>query len=210
MTTAVTIRHFTDPAFPPDPSLLRLRWLFDDQVGWELRMIVAREQRGEGWPDDHTSAATIHACRAVVAARLRWPEREEAMLRRLQLLAQAGELLDDSDTLELAAEQAGLPVAEIAAYCAEPEVEEALRADMRAARGRTGPAVEITGALDDLARRADPASVDDVLAWAPYPLATAEIAAVCDREIPDVRVELARSGARFDPVGADGYWSASA
>ena len=46
----------------------------------------------------------------------------------------AGELLDDSDTLELAAEQAGLPVAELAAYCAEPEVEQALRADMRAAR----------------------------------------------------------------------------
>jgi len=33
-------------------------------------------------------------------------------------------------------EQAGLPVAEIAAYCAEPEVEAALRADMAAAQGR--------------------------------------------------------------------------
>ena len=45
-------------------------------------------------------------------------------------------MLDDSDTLELAAEQAGLPVAEIAAYCAEPEVEAALRADMAMAAGR--------------------------------------------------------------------------
>ena len=45
-----------------------------------------------------------------------------------------GALLDDSDTLELAAEQAGLPVAELAAYCAEPEVEAALRADMALAR----------------------------------------------------------------------------
>jgi 2-hydroxychromene-2-carboxylate isomerase len=58
------------------------------------------------------------------------------MLRRLQMLSAAGELLDDSDTLELAAAQAGLPVAELAAYCAEPEVEAALRADMAIAAGR--------------------------------------------------------------------------
>jgi transcriptional regulator NrdR len=58
----------------------------------------------------------------------------------------------------------------------------------------------------ELARRPDPESVNEVLAWAPYPLATAEVAAVCDREIADVRVELART-ARFEPVGADGYWS---
>ena len=75
------------------------------------------------------------ACgRAVVATRLRWPDRADALLRRLRALTMAGHLLDDSDTLELAAEQADLPVAEIAAYCAEPEVEDALRADMRSAR----------------------------------------------------------------------------
>jgi predicted DsbA family dithiol-disulfide isomerase len=171
-------RYFTDPALPPDPSRLRLRWLYGDQLAWELRMIVVREQRGDGWPEDRASAATIHACRAVVAARLRWPGREEALLRRLQVLAQAGELLDDSDTLELAAGQAGLPVAEIAAYCAEPEVEQALRADMAAARGRTRTAVEIIGSLADLERRPDPRSVEEVVAWAPYPLTEAEIAAV--------------------------------
>jgi hypothetical protein len=172
------VRHFTDPAFPPDPSWLRLRWLYGDQLTWELRMIVLREHRGDGWPEDRASAATIHACRAVVAARLRWPDREDALLRRLQVLAQAGELLDDSDTLELAAGQAGLPVAELAAYCAEPEVEQALRADMAAARGHTGPAIEIAGSLSDLARRPDPRSIEEVLAWAPYPLTDAEIAAV--------------------------------
>ena len=59
----------------------------------------------------------------------------------------------------------------------------------------------------ELERRPDPESVEQVLEWAPYPLATAEVAAVCDREIADVRVELARS-ARFEPVGGDGYWSA--
>jgi hypothetical protein len=223
--SAVTIRHFTDPAFAPDPPWMRLRWLYGDQVGWELRMIVAREERGSGWPHDRESAATIHACRAVVAARLRWPDREEAMLRRLQVLAQAGELLDDSDTLELAAAQAGLPVAEIAAYCAEPEVEQALRADMRRYTSPSyellagGARVELPGfrpieaALANLepalTRRPDPDSVAEVLAWAPYPLTTAEVAAVCGRELADVRAELARSGARFEPVGGDGYWALS-
>jgi hypothetical protein len=38
------------------------------------------------------------------------------------------------------------------------------------------------------------------------PLATAEVAAVMDRDPADVRTELAR-GAGFEPVGVDGYWS---
>ena len=58
----------------------------------------------------------------------------------------------------------------------------------------------------ELARRPDPEDVGDVLTWAGMPLATAEIAAVCDRPITDVREELARI-ARFEPVGGDGYWA---
>jgi hypothetical protein len=177
--SAATIRHFTDPACPLDPSRMRLRWLYGDQIAWELRMIVVREHRGDGWPHEPGSDATIHACRAVVAAGLRWPDRQEALLRRLHALAVAGELLDDSDTLELAAGQAGIPVAEIAAFCAEPEVEAALRADMASARGRPCPSVEIAGDLRALTRRPDPGSVQEVLDWAPFPLTDAEIAAVC-------------------------------
>ena len=41
------------------------------------------------------------------------------------------------------------------------------------------------------------------------PVATAEVAAVCDREIADVRADLARF-ATFLPVGGDGYWTAAA
>jgi hypothetical protein len=147
--------------------------------------------------------ATIHACRAVVATRLRWPCREAALLRRLRVLAMAGALLDDSDTLELAAAQAELPVDELAAYCAEPEVEAALRADMAA--GRASPSYEVSGggAWHELRCRPDPAAVDEVLEWAGMPLATAEVAAVCGR---DVRADLTRT-ARFEPVGGDGYWS---
>ena len=48
----------------------------------------------------------------------------------------------------------------------------------------------------------------EVLAWAEIPLATVEVAAVCDRDVADVRSELARV-AEFTPVGVDGYWSVS-
>jgi predicted DsbA family dithiol-disulfide isomerase len=61
----------------------------------------------------------------------------------------------------------------------------------------------------ELVRRPDPESVEEVLAWAGMPLATAEVAAVCDRDVADVRAELARVGT-FLPVGGDGYWTAAA
>ena len=183
--SAVTARYFTDPSCAPSGDRLRLQWLYGDQIAWELHMIVVREHRGDGWPHEPGSDATIHACRAVVAAGLRWPDRQEALLRQLHALATAGELLDDSDTLELAAAEAGLPVAEIAAYCAEPEVEAALRAGMAAGRGRPCPSYEIVGdaRLTDLTRRPDPESVEEVLDWAGTPLTAAEIAAVCGRDL---------------------------
>ena len=207
---------FTDPgspgAFAAEPARRRLEWRYG--IEWELHVCVTREHREEAWTDGELFAhvatesgmpisardrvwgqSTIHACRAVVAARMRWPDRADAFLRRLQVLIMAGELADDSDTLELAATQAGLPVAEIAAYCAEEEVEDALRADMAAAPGC--PAFDEPAGLP---RRPDPESVAEVLEWARFPLATAEVAAVCGR---DVRGELERV-ARFDA----GYWSA--
>jgi predicted DsbA family dithiol-disulfide isomerase len=240
----ILIRHYTDPgcpwAFSAERRRLRLLWLYGGQIDWELRMMARDEpvppadaaRIAHGMPVDPRekvrTAPSIHACRAVVAVRLRWPDREAAMLRRLRVLNFAGELLDDSDTLELAAEQAGLPVAELAAFADAPEVHAALAADMQAAQRYPSPSyvltrgdrrVELHGlqevedceaAIADLApeltRRPDPGSVGEVLAWAGVPLATAEVAAVCDREIAGVRGELARA-ARFEPVGHDGYWS---
>jgi 2-hydroxychromene-2-carboxylate isomerase len=64
----------------------------------------------------------------------------------------------------------------------------------------------IANLAPELTRRPDPESAAEVLAWAGVPLATVEVAAVMDREPADVRGELAR-GARFEPVGVDGYWS---
>ncbi len=215
MTARVAL--FIDPgcpvAFAGEPDRRRLEW--EHGIAWDLHVCVTREHREDEWTDGERFArlaaesgmpidardrvwgqATIHACRAVVAARLRWPDRAEALLRRLQVLSMAGALADDSDTLELAAAQAGIPVAEIAAYCAEQEVEAALRADMAAAPGC--PAFDVPAGLP---RRPGPESVTEVLEWARFPLATAEVAAVCGR---DVRGELERV-ARFDA----GYWSAA-
>jgi predicted DsbA family dithiol-disulfide isomerase len=279
----VLIKHYTDPscpwAFSAERQRLRLLWLYGEQIDWELHMVVLSEEVPEDFTPERLSAAyrglamrygmpidwrerihvapSVHACRAVVAVRLRWPEREAAMLRRLRVLNFAGELLDDSDTLELAAEQAGLPVKELAQWAAAPEVEQALRADMLASRSPSpasraqdyklgGPGEErrytcpsyellrnteppadwptarrvdlpgfrpveayeaaIANLAPELTRRADPETPAEVLAWAGVPLATAEVAAVMDRETDDVRGELARS-ARFEPVGVDGYWS---
>ena len=281
--TPVLIRHFTDPscpwAFSAERQRLRLLWLYGEQIDWELHMVVLSEEVPEDFTPEKLSGAyrrlavrygmpidwrervrvapSVHACRAVVAVRLRWPEREAAMLRRLRVLNFAGELLDDSDTLELAAEQAGLPVAELAQWAAAPEVEAALQADMRASRSPspasraqdyklggpdeerryTCPSYELLRNTDpppdwptarrvdlpgfrpveayeaaianlapELTRRPDPEAAAEVLEWAGVPLATAEVAAVMDRESADVRGELAR-GARFEPVGVDGYWS---
>jgi predicted DsbA family dithiol-disulfide isomerase len=143
--SAATVRLFTDPACPPLPS---------EHAVSELRMAVVRERRLAPWPHAPGSDATIHACRAVVAAGLRWPDRQLPLLAALQALSAAGEPLDDSDTLELAAARAGIPVAEIAAYCAEPEVEAALRADMAACRGREIPSLELVGLAPLTVRRA--------------------------------------------------------
>jgi predicted DsbA family dithiol-disulfide isomerase len=60
----------------------------------------------------------------------------------------------------------------------------------------------------DLERRADPAGVEEVLAWAGTPLATVEVAALCGMGRDDARTALVAAGATERPVGADAYWSA--
>jgi predicted DsbA family dithiol-disulfide isomerase len=57
----------------------------------------------------------------------------------------------------------------------------------------------------ELVRRPKPATVEEVLAWAGEPLATAEIAAVMRQDAQEVRAALGRA-ARAIPAGADMYW----
>ena len=281
--TPVRIRHFTDPgcpfAFSAERQRHRLRWLYGDQLSWTTHMVVLRERPNpdlppervaEGrrklhglygmpmaWTPAPTATATVDACRAVVAARMRSEDTCGPLLRRLRVLSFSGLALDDPEVIARAAREAGLDPAELEAWTAEPEVEAALEADKRAARSpspasraqdyklggppearrytcpsyelersapppadwQTADRVDLPGyrpveayeaALANLApelrRRPDPERVEEVLEWAGIPLATAEVAAVMDIEMTDAREALARV-ARFEPVGADGYWS---
>lgn len=58
----------------------------------------------------------------------------------------------------------------------------------------------------DVPRRPAPATVSEALTWAGEPLATAEVAAICQLDFEEAREELARV-ATIEPVGGDGYWS---
>ena len=167
--TILKITEYTDPGCPfawsAEPARRRLQWLFGDQLTWELCMVGLAE-RGSDYEDKgftverqsasfrHLSeqhhmpmdfsrrprmAATVPACRAVVAVRRHLPEQEAAMLRALRVGHFSGHLLDAPETLAVAAEQAGVEPAELEAWLAEPETEDQLRADLEAARA-PGPA----------------------------------------------------------------------
>jgi len=57
-----------------------------------------------------------------------------------------------------------------------------------------------------LERREPPSSVAEVLEWAGGPLATQEVAVICDLTPLEAREQLART-ARMTPLGTDGLWS---
>jgi predicted DsbA family dithiol-disulfide isomerase len=57
-----------------------------------------------------------------------------------------------------------------------------------------------------LERRAEPTSVAEVIEWSRVPLATQEVAVLCDVEFDEAREQLGRLAA-LRPLGADGFWS---
>ena len=276
---AVCITDFTDPgcpwAYSAEPFRRRLAWLYGDDVTFRHRMVglssspeeylergftpevqvgaLRRIAEDHGMPIDTRErprmAATVPACRAVVAARVH-AGRDDTLLRALRLRNFGGELLDEPGTLDGAAHDAGLEPQELRGWMEDAEVESELRADMAAARapapaarvldgklanwsgGRryTCPSYEIHREADGvriavpgfqpfavydvitanlvpgLERREAPGSVEDVLAWAGEPLATKEVAVVCDIGPLAAREELSRV-ARFEPRGPVGLWS---
>lgn len=211
-------------------------------------------QRRFGMPIAATpkrAAASVHACRAVVAVRVHAPDQAEALLRRLRVRVMAGGLLDDPELIAAAAVDAGLDPAQVTGWTNEEEVERALRDDMRLARspspialalnhklgdaadggrrytapsyvlsrvddGRTidvpgfnaveGYEAAVANLAPELERRAGPASVEEVLAWAGEPLATVEVATVCRIEPDEARQQL-EAVAEPIPVGPDAYWT---
>jgi 2-hydroxychromene-2-carboxylate isomerase len=160
----VCITEFTDPgcpwAYSAEPFRRRLAWLYGDRLEWRVRLVVLAEtpeeyaRRGmtperqsaafariaqeHGMPIDtrvrSRVAATLPACRAVVAARLHAPERMRSLLRRLRIRHFSGSLLDDPETIAAAARDAGIDPDALSRWIADPAVEAEVRADMAAAR----------------------------------------------------------------------------
>jgi len=64
----------------------------------------------------------------------------------------------------------------------------------------------IANADPELPRRPRPDSVEALLGWAGEPGATAEVALVMALDLDQARAAL-RAVARFEPAGADGYWT---
>jgi predicted DsbA family dithiol-disulfide isomerase len=175
--TSITITHYTDPGCPfawsAEPARWRLKWLYGDQLDWRLKMVgltarpedyvdkgftperqsssFARLAHAYGMPMDTSlrprMAATMPACRAVVAVRRHEPEREDAMLRALRILHFSGDLLDDPGTLDGAAERAGLNPAEVRRWSDEAETEAVLNEDLAQARTPSPAAVHLSHKL---------------------------------------------------------------
>jgi 2-hydroxychromene-2-carboxylate isomerase len=276
-----TITDYTDPgcpfAFSAEPIRLKLAWIYGDQIEWRPRMVglaeTAAVYEGVGFTVERLSkslahlsseyhmpidtslrprmAATVPACRAVVAARLHAPEHEQAILRRLRVRTFSGELLDAPETIAAAATDAGIDPDQLAGWVDSPDVADALARDMDLARhprpaglaldrklagwsgGRryTCPSYEIAAAANgsepivipgfwpfavyevamanlfpDADRRDTPQTVDEVLRWADTPLATQEVAALCELDFNPTREALGHVAVE-QHVGWDGFWS---
>jgi predicted DsbA family dithiol-disulfide isomerase len=280
MAADVCITEYTDPgcpwAYSAEPFRRRLTWLYGDRLEWRVKLVGLSESpddylkkgftpekqarafasiaRDHGMPIDSSvrprMAATMPACRAIVAARLHAPEAERALLRRLRIRHFSGELLDEAETIHGAARDAGIDPADLDRWTGEPAVEEALREDMAAARhpmnaarvldaklanwsgGRryTCPSYEIVRTADGtriavpgfqpfpvydvvtanlvpgVDRRDPPGDVEEVLRWSGTPLASKEVAVVCDISVQDAREALGHV-ADEQHVGFDGFWS---
>ncbi|WP_027004638.1 DsbA family protein [Conexibacter woesei] len=280
MPATIHITEYTDPACPwafsAEPFRYKLEWLYGDAIAWSTRMVglsedpedavragftpevlsqaLARIADLHGMPIDTSirerMSASIPACRAVVATRLNAPDRERAVLRALRLRNFRGEPLDADETLAGAASDARVDPADLAAWMADPATQDALDADMAAAReptaaarvmdarladwpgGRryTCPSYELVRASDglqlsapgfqpfrvydvltanlapEIERRDKPTDVATVLEWSGEPLATREIAEICEITDEEAHTQLLEV-ATPDNVGTSAFWT---
>jgi predicted DsbA family dithiol-disulfide isomerase len=67
--------------------------------------------------------------------------------------------------------------------------------------------VAVANVAPELERRPAPQTAEEILSWAPYPLATAEVAELRGIGLDQAREELQGAGATVAEVAGDGYWS---
>ena len=174
--TAIDATLFTDPdcpwAYSASPALHVLRWRYGDALRWRTVVIgltesgTEYERRGYtpldmarghrrflryGMPFARAAkervAGTDRACRAIVATRLRAPEREDAVIRALQFAWFTTALVLDEDEAiaEALATVDGLDPGAILSALDDPEVEVAYRRDRDEARRAEGSAAQLQG-----------------------------------------------------------------
>ena len=172
----VAVTHFNDPGCPfgysASPALAVLRWRYADQLEWRLATIGLTERseqyvergytpetmarsavtfRRYGMPFSTAPrprvAATGRACRAVVATRLSFPDRETAALRALQRAWFTTTLLLDEDRsiADVLDAVPGLDAAAVVARLDDAEVTDAYERDRAEARTAAGGPAELQG-----------------------------------------------------------------
>jgi 2-hydroxychromene-2-carboxylate isomerase len=173
----IAVTYFSDPACPwaysVNPALHVLQWRYGDQLDWRLVTIgltetgeqyeargytperqarTGRMFRRFGMPflalPKHRVPGTGRACRAIVATRLRAPEREWAVFRALQLawFTTTHVLDEDEALLEVLSGVEGVDAAGIVeAIDGDDEVRAAYEADKAEARSAAGSATEAQG-----------------------------------------------------------------
>lgn len=170
------LTHFSDPGCPwawsAGPALATLSWRYGDQLQWQFVMIglsetaaqyerrgytAERQARGyrsfrrRGMPFATAPRERPHAtwpmCRAVVATRRLFPDRQWAVFRALQFAQFTSTLtLDEPAGIQEAlAWVPGIDAAKIVAASLEPETEEMFEADRTLARSAAGGATEFQG-----------------------------------------------------------------
>ncbi|HZC29088.1 MAG TPA: DsbA family protein [Gaiellaceae bacterium] len=174
---AISVTHFTDPgcpwAYSASPALAVLHWRYGDQLEWRLATIGLTEhaeqyvnrgytptrgargyltfRRRWGMPfatePRPRMAGTSRACRAIVATRLRHPEREYAVFRALQFGWMTTPLVmdDDEDILRAIEGVPGIDAREIVNALDDPDVDAAYEADRADARTAEGSPTHFQG-----------------------------------------------------------------
>src|SRR5919202_1847919 len=208
----VRITEYTDPgcpwAYSAEPFRRRLNWLYGDRLEWRTVMVGLSDS-----PEHYTASGFTPERQAAArdagidpADLERWTAEPEVEAALDADMAAAREPLSAARVLDhkLANWSGGrrytCPSYEIV------RVSDGVRISVPGFQPFAVYDVVTANLLPGLDRRAAPESVEEVLAWTGTPLATKEVAVVCDLPFTDARERLGRV-AEEQHVGFDGFWT---